>query len=646
MPAVALFYTKDYGFTDQYKAFYRERAKGGVGLMIIGPMAIDKVGSTPFIPGIFTDVQIDSLKKYIAELHQTSRAKIGVQLMHQGRYASEAKSGLKPIAPSAIASPLSREVPREMTGEDIETVKKAYVESALRAKEVGFDYIEILMAGGYLVGEFLSPLSNQRTDRYGGSLENRMRFGLEIIEKVRSAVGRNFALGIRVSGHDYMKGGNTLKESSRFCIEAGNAGVDAINVTGGWHETTVPQVTSEVPSGAFLYLSRAIKSVVRVPVFASNRLGDPVSAEKALRSGAADFICWARPLIADPQLPEKVRTGKYHASVPCIGCNQGCLDAIFAGAPVYCTVNPRVGREAITGITEASRSKKIYIAGGGPAGMQFALIANQRGHDVTLFEKDRKLGGQVNLIGAIPGKKPYLGIVSSLSTRLGHSDVKIKLNTIVTPERILREQPDVLVVATGALPASLNIKGANEKMIVDAWDVLDETVWDIGKRVVIIGGGATGCETALMVSKMGTPSAETISFLMTHSVDDIYDIKGLLCQTGRKITVVEISDRVAGNVGPSTRWALLKNMRLMGIKVITEAKVLKIEKENVYIETQTGIKQLPADTIIQSVGAISVNSLAQEVFCDRLEILTIGDAREARRLSDAIREGFDMAMEV
>ena len=221
-----------------------------------------------------------------------------------------------------------------MTRDDIEEVKEAMAKGALRALKAGFDYIEIMAGGSYLIGEFLSPVTNHRTDEYGGPLENRMRFGLEVIAKVREAIGQDFAMGIRVSGHDFVKGGHTNLESALFCEAAEKAGVDAINVTGGWHETMVPQITSDVPPGAYVYLARGIKEKVKVPVFASNRLGDPELAEKVLRSGAADMICWGRPLIADPDLPNKVKTGRIDERVPCIGCNQGCLDSIFSDLPV------------------------------------------------------------------------------------------------------------------------------------------------------------------------------------------------------------------------------------------------------------------------------------------------------------------------
>jgi 2,4-dienoyl-CoA reductase (NADPH2) len=647
MPAVALFYTDNFSFTDRYKAFYRERARGGVGLMFIGPIAIDKVGSSPFLPGLFHDSQIDSFQAFIDELHRTGDTRIGIQFMHQGRYASKKLTGVTPIAPSAISSPINtEEVPREMTIGDIEAVQTVYVEAALRAKAAGFDYIEILMAGGYLVGEFLSPVSNHRTDGYGGTPEKRMRFGLEIIRKVRSALGRDFALGIRVSGQDYVKGGNTIKESSLFCIEAEKAGIDGINVTGGWHETDVPQVSGDVPDGAFLYLSRAIKQHVSVPVFASNRLGNPVLAEKALQAGFADMICWARPLIADPELPVKIRSGRMNEVVPCIGCNQGCLDAIFSGSTVSCTVNPRVGREAAPEAVAAQTPKKIFVAGGGPAGMQFALTAAQRGHDVTLFEKDEKLGGQVNLIGAIPGKEIYVEAVKSLVNRLKGSTVKIELNTLLTKTMILEKAPDMLIVATGAKPATLNLPGIDRPHVIDAWNVLDGSVTEIGRQVVIIGGGATGCETALMVAKMGVPSAEAFSFLAYHSADDLTQLRNLLYDSGREITIIEIAARVAATVGASTRWSLLKNLRLMGVRFRTRAKIVSIEENTVHLETPDATEAIAADTVIMAAGSVPVNTLGGELSSDQTEIFTIGDAKGIGKLSDAVREGFDLGLKV
>ena len=646
MPAMALAYTEDYTFSSRFKAFYRKRAKGGLGLMVIGPVAIDKVGSTPLMPGLFDDKYIGPIREFTDELHKDTDAKIGIQLMQLGRFASSSYTGVPPIAPSAIASPISGEVPREMTRDDIEEVKEAYAQGARRAMEAGFDYVEVLAAGGYLIGEFLSPVTNHRTDEYGGPIENRMRFGLEVIKRVRQAVGKDSAMGIRVSGHDFMEGGHTNIESALFCTEAEKVGVNSINVTGGWHESYIPQITTNVPPGAFLYLARGIKDKVSVPVFASNRLGDPLVAERALRSGAADMICWGRPLLADPELPIKVETGKLNEIVYCIGCNQGCFDQLLSGFSVCCVLNPRVGREADTEIKEARVKKKIFVAGGGPAGMEFALVAKQRGHDVTLYEKEERFGGQVNLVAASPGKKEFLNVVKSLKNRMEISGVRIKSKTNLTSKVVEEEHPDVLVVASGARPIEINVPGIAQPHVVSAWDVLNDMVPDIGKQVVIVGGSATGCETALLVANLGVLEPETFTFLHYHSAEDVDRIRKLLLSAGRKITVIDILERMASNVGMSTRWSLIKNLRLMGVKLRPKTKLIEITKDAVIVDTELGKESIPADTVIIAVGSRSVDDLAREVKRGKTEVITIGDAKEPRKITDAVREGFDMALKI
>ncbi len=646
MPAMALFYTKEYAFLKKYKDFYHQRATGGVGLMFIGPAAVDKVGSSPHMLGLFDDSHIPPFEKFNEEHHNISDVKIGIQLMHQGRYASEKETGMIPIAPSPIPSPLSREMPREMTQKDIEEVKEAFVKSAFRAQAAGFDYIELMAAGGYLIGEFLSPVTNHRKDAYGGSLENRMRFGLEIIRMVREAVGKDFCMGIRVSGHDYMKGGNTIHEASQFCVAAEKAGVDAINVTGGWHETKIPQITSDVPPGAYLYLARFIKEKVDIPVFASNRLGDPIVSENALRADAADMVCWGRPLIADPQLPQKTREGRFDEIVPCIGCNQGCLDAIFTKSPVYCTVNPRVGREAETEFKKAEKKKRILVAGGGPAGMQFALSATQRGNDVTLYEASDRLGGQVNLIAPVPGKDAYFGAVDSLMKRLRLSHTKVRSRTFLTAEMIEKEKPDLVVVATGARPAEPDLPGINQSYVVSAWDVLRGDVPEMGKEVVIIGGGATGCETALFMADFDMLSAEAFRFLSFHQAEDPEQLRRMLYKSGRRITVIEMTGRMANNMGAGTRWPLLKRLRLLSVDLRSRTDVQRIEENHIVVKSDKGVERLPADMVVIAAGSRSVNDLTEKVEQAGIPVMTIGDAKEPRKISDAVAEGFAAAMGV
>jgi 2,4-dienoyl-CoA reductase (NADPH2) len=459
-------------------------------------------------------------------------------------------------------------------------------------------------------------------------------------------VGKGFAVGIRVAGHDFMEGGHTNTESILFCREAEKAGIDAISMSGGWHITKVPQITIDVPPGAFLYLSRRIKEKVGIPVFVSNRLGDPFLAERALRSGAADVINWARPLLADPELPMKVKERRYHEIVPCIACNQGCLDSIFSGTPVYCSMNPRVGREADTEMKESEVKKKIFVAGGGPAGMEFALIAAQRGHYVTLYEKEGRLGGQIHPAAAGPNKKEYLNIITSLKTRAERSGVRIELETPLISDMVKDGQPDVLVVATGARPVGLDIPGMEQDHVVDAWDVLMEKVPYIGKNVVIIGGNATGCETAYFIAKKGIPDPEIVNFLLFHSAEDDRRIRELITSPGRRIMVLDMLARLADNIGPGSRWPLIKNLKLLGVELRSKTKLVEINKNAVIVETEMGRESIAADTVIIAVGVRPIDDLTHEVKGNKIEVITIGDAKEPRKISEAIREGFDIALNI
>ena len=646
MPSMGLAYCTDFSLNDRYRAFYRERAAGGVGLLTIGPVAIDRVGSAPFMLGLFDDSHIEPLRVFVDELHRETDVRIATQLLHMGRYTFSFLSGMTPIAPSPIASKLTHETPREMTREDIEEVKEAYAQAARRAREAGFDFVEVLACTGYLISEFLSPVTNKRTDEYGGTIENRMRFGLEVVSKVRKVVGEDMALGIRIAGNDFMEGGHTNEESALFAAAAERGGVDAINVTGGWHETKIPQLTSNVPPGGFVYLSRGIKEKVNIPVFASNRLGDPVIAEKALRSGACDMICWGRPLIADPELPNKVKEGRLNEIISCISCNQGCFDAIFAGTGVTCILNPMAGKEDVFRVEKGGQTKKIMVAGGGPAGMEFAITAAQRGHHVTLYEKEDRLGGQVNLAKAPPGKGEFQKLIDSMKGRMAHWGVKVNFNTPVTPETVRSERPDVLVIASGARPVRIEVPGIDKPHVVDAWDVLSEKVWQIGEEVVIVGGSATGCETALFVAQIGAPDPETFTFLMYHTAERPEVVRRLLHAAGRKVTVIDMVPRFAENVGRTARWSLIKSLRLMGVKLRPNTTLLEIRDDSVLVKTDKGEVSIPADTVIMAAGAVPVNGLAQDLKGDRVNIITIGDAKEPRKITEAVREGFEEALKI
>ena len=646
MPSMGMSWTHAYEFNDRYKGFYRARAKGGVGLMTIGPTAIDRAGSAPFMPSLFDDSNLESFEKFNDELHRTTDVRVATQLFHMGRYAYSFLSGETPIAPSPVPSKLTGETPREMTIEDIERVQDAFVQAAKRAVAVGFDLVEIIACTGYLISQFLSPVTNRRTDEYGGPIENRMRFGLEVIRRVREAVGPNVPLSIRIPGNDFMDGGHTNVEAAMFAAEAEKAGINAINVTGGWHETNIPQLTTNVPPGNYVYLARGVKNKVGIPVWASNRLGNPELAEKALRSGACDMVCWGRPLIADPELPNKVRQGRLDEAVYCIACNQGCFDSIFAGVGVHCVLNPRAGRENDLILEKTTDPKKIMVAGGGPGGMEFAITAGLRGHRVSLYEKSDRLGGQINLAQAPPGKKELNNIITGMTNRLKAAGVDVFLNKEVTPELVDELKPDVLAVATGAVPIAPKFPGSDKPHVVSAWDVLRDRIPDIGRNVVIVGGSATGCETAHHIAALNAPDPETFAFLMYHQAEDQDFIRSLLLNTGRSITVIDLVPRLAENVGRTSRWSLMKSLRLKGVNLRPGTKLIEITDDAVVVETGEVKETIPADTVVMAVGARSLDSLSKEIKSDKTKIITIGDAKQPRKITEAVMEGFTEGLQV
>ncbi|MGV8079751.1 MAG: FAD-dependent oxidoreductase [Syntrophales bacterium] len=646
MPSMGMHFTDHYEFNKRYKDFYRARAEGGVGLLIIGPVAIDRTGAGSWMPGLFEDRQVEEFRPFLAELHRDTKSALGTQLFHAGRNATAPLfEGVPALAPSAVPSRLMKQMPRAMTLEDIETVKESFARSAVRARDAGFDFIEIIACTGYLISQFLSPVTNLRTDAYGGSFENRMRFGLEVFRKVREAVGPDAALGTRVAGNDFMDGGCTNREIALFCAEAEKAGIDAINVTGGWHETNVPQLTCHVPPGAYVYLARGIKDRVGIPVFASNRLGDPHLAERVLRSGAADMVCLGRPLLADPDLPKKILEGRPEEIVHCIAC-QNCFDSIATGGAVCCALNPRMGREGEFRLERAADPKKIYVAGGGPAGMEFAVVAARRGHDVTLYEKEDRLGGQVNLAAVPPGKQAFIRTVADLEKQLKSAGVKVRRRSPLTPAKIRKGRPDVLVVATGAVPVSIPVPGADRPHVARAWDVLQDRVPDIGRRVVVVGGNAVGCETAEWIALQDIPDPETFTFLAYHGAERQEELQAILYRHRRSITVIDMVEKMAAGAGRASRWVLMKNLRLCGIDLRPGAKLLEITDDAVIVETGGGKESIPADTVVMAVGSRPVDDLARKAAIDGLQVVAIGDAKAPRKIVDAIREGFEEAMKI
>jgi len=644
MTAMHLNYTPDGRVSDRLVSFYEERARGGAGMIIVGGCIINDHAGPFWLIDVRSEETVEG-HSMLAEALRRHGAVAVCQLYHAGRYAhSVSIGGKQAVAPSAVPSRFTRETPREMTRGEIEETVRDYAEAASRVKRAGYDGVEVLAAAGYLITQFLSPLTNLRTDEYGGPWENRMRFGLEVADAVREAVGPDYLVSFRIAGHDFMEGGNTNREAALFAAELEKHGVDMINVTGGWHETRIPQLPMSLPRGGLAWLAAGVKQAVGLPVVACNRINDPFVGDEILRMGMADLVGMARGLIADPFLPEKAAAGHFEQIYHCIGCNQGCFDHVLYLKPVTCTVNPRAGRELELPLTMSPVSRKVAVVGGGPAGLKAAVTAAGRGHSVTLFEKRPFLGGQLNLAAVPPGREEFWTAVEDLESNLDWEEVEVRLETEATAEGLLKEGFDVVVVATGGLPVTPPIPGIDLPHVLQAWDVLEGEEDPRGRRVVIIGGGAVGAETALYVASMGTISGETLQFLLVSGGETVETLRRLCSRGIKEVTVVEMLPKVCRDVGMSTRWVLMQDLRNLGIRVISNAPARRIEPDGVVVEMEGREEKLPADTVIIAAGTCPVNDLYEQLKDSGVEVHLIGDAKRPRKAFEAIQEGLETAL--
>jgi 2,4-dienoyl-CoA reductase-like NADH-dependent reductase (Old Yellow Enzyme family)/thioredoxin reductase len=606
---------------DRFIDFFAERAKGGAGLIII-PFSPIAAGA-PVEPGMFDDRFLPGVKRLTTAI-RAHGAKSACQLITS--YHVIFRDNLSEVVgPSPILNQILRTVPRVVTTDEIRFIVTEYGKAARRVREGGFDAVEILVGGGYLLNRFLSPTGNLRDDKYGGSLENRMRILLEILASMQKAVGDDFPIGVRLNVEEQMPGGHTVEDSKIVAWFLEKAGVRLINCYTGWHESTIPTVAPSLPKGAFAHLAAAIRSAVDIPVIAANRINDPFIAEKILAAGQADLVGMGRALLADPELPAKAKTGRVDEIVPCIACSR-CLGEILSiyktwgvGAGTFCTVNPLAGREGSYRLKPAAIPKKVFIVGGGPAGLEAARTAAARGHKVTLFEKEAATGGWLRVGCLPPHKEEILTLAESLAVRAKKAGAEIRLHCEADPQTVAAGKPDVLVLAVGASPLVPSIPGVEAAHCVLAEDVLTGKK-TVSGSVIVIGGGLVGCETAEFLVEKGGGVAT--------------------------VTVVEMLDRMAATISPTYRPFFLARLKQIGIRMETKTVVEEITEKGVKVNRKGDPAFIEGDFVVLAVGLKSDPSLPEKFRSAAPEVFSIGDCVEPRMIKEAIEEGFAVGMKI
>ena len=645
MPAMHMNMAVNFEVTDQLIDFYAERARGGVGLITVGYATVDEYSGNVTNIGAHKDEFIPGLER-LAQAIQNNGSRAVVQINHAGRYNfSFFLDGKQAVAPSAVPSRMTRETPRELTIDEIGNIVNRFAQAALRVKKAGYDGVEVLSGTGYLISEFLSPFTNQREDAYGGSFENRMRFGLEIMQGIRKVVGDNYPIIVRMNGNDFMPGGNGRKDLQEYARQLVQVGVDALNINVGWHEARVPQIVTSVPRGVFGYLAKGIKELVDVPVISGHRINDPTTAREMIADGLCDMVAMGRSLIADPFLPQKAKAGREKDIVHCIACAQGCFDNLFKLKPVECLCNPKAGHERETKVDKAKAPKNVMVIGGGAAGMSAALSASEKGHRVSLYEKSNRLGGQLYLASAPPGREEFAALAKDLARQVALSNINVVLDRSVDDALIDQENPDAIILTTGAIPMTPPIPGADLPHVVQAWDVLQGKA-ATGRRVVIIGGGAVGIETALFLAEKGTLSPQALKFLVVNRAEEPEVLYELATRGTKDIVVIEMIDKMGKDIGKTTRWGILQDLSRNGIETRATAKALEITDTCVKVETDGNIEEISSDTVVLAIGAQSYNPLEEIVDKKGIPYKVVGDAAQVALAFDAVHQGFEAGRSV
>lgn len=596
--------------TDREIAFYVARARGGAGLIAMGASYVHPSGSFGVGQmGIYDDSLVPGLKRMVEAIHAAG-AKISIQLHHAGRQTTSAVTGYQPVAPSPVPCPVKKEMPHPLTKAEIAEMVENFAQAARRAREAGFDIVEIHCAHGYLPAQFLSPYSNKRADEYGGDLQGRTRFAVEILRRCREVLGEGIPVICRIVGDEMVEDGIHLDEARKIARVLESVGAAAISVSTGVAPFfyTVPNMAVE--PGWNRKSAAGIKEAVGVPVIVAGRINDPQLAEEILAERQADLINMGRPLIADPELPIKAMAGRFDDIRKCIGCNKGCHDRRRKDRSTQCLVNPEAGRETTLTLVPAEKPRRVVVVGGGPAGMEAARAAALRGHRVILFERQDKLGGRLSLAAVPPQKSGYAEAVSYLSREVSRLPVEIRTGRAVTAEEVLALDPDAVILATGARPAVPRIPGLAESGFVTADEVLEKGGLP-RDQVLVIGGGAVGAETA-------------------H----------LLATQGQHVTVVEMLSEIAQDIPDDARFHLLRAFENLPVRILTSTTVKGLEKGRARVERDGREETLERfDAVVLAAGAVPNAELAVELRNKVKDVHVVGDVVEPRDALRAIYEG-------
>lgn len=634
----------EHGF-ERMAAFYAERARGGVGLMVTGGIAPDARGcSFPGGARMTTEAEAEQHARVTTAVHAAG-GRIAMQILHFGRYAHH--PGL--VAPSAIKAPISAFTPHALTDDEVEETVEAFARAAGLARRAGYDGVEIMGSEGYLINEFIAAATNHRTDRWGGSYENRIRFPVEIVRRVRERVGSDFILIYRLSMLDLVPGGSSLEEVVRLAREIESAGATIINTGIGWHEARIPTIATSVPRGAYTWVTEKVRGAVSVPLVTSNRINTPEVAEEILASGRADMVSMARPFLADPDFVAKAAQGRADAINTCIGCNQACLDHIFSGKVTSCLVNPRACHETELTLSPTRTTKRVAVVGAGPAGLACAVSASERGHQVTLFDAAEQIGGQLNVARRVPGKEEFDETLRYFRTRLREEKVGLRLGTRVTAGAL--DGFDEVVLATGVTPRSPGIPGQDHRSVVGYLDVLRDGA-PVGERVAVIGAGGIGFDVAAFLTDPGDgASRDPEVFFRQWGVDTGYRDRGGLraperARTPRTVHLIQRrSGKVGAGLGKTTGWIHRTELRHRGVTTIAGAAYDRIDDEGLHLTVDGERHVLPVDTIVVCAGQEPSRDLYEELLAAGRTAHLIGGADVAAELDAkrAIRQGTELA---